>query len=50
VIMPNTKIIEGLLEPAAKKLKTDQIVQLERFGFARVDKTNQKTIFYYTHK
>jgi len=50
VIMPNTKIIEGLLEPAAKKLKTDQILQLERFGFARVDKTNQKTIFYYTHK
>ncbi|MGB9844973.1 glutamate--tRNA ligase [Methanothermobacter tenebrarum] len=50
VIMPNTKIVEGLLEPAAKSLKIDQIVQLERFGFARVDKTNKKTTFYYTHK
>jgi len=50
VIMPSTKIIEGLVEPDAKKLKTDQLVQLERFGFARVDKTNKKIIFYYTHK
>ncbi|MEM4525628.1 MAG: glutamate--tRNA ligase [Methanothermobacter sp.] len=50
VIMPNAKTVKGLLEPAAKNLKTDQIVQLERFGFARVDKTNKKTTFYYAHK
>jgi len=50
VIMPNAETIEGLLEPDAKKLKKDEIIQLERFGFARVDKTGKKITLYYTHK
>ena len=34
----------------ASNLEVDDMVQLERFGFARVDKINDNEItFYYTH-
>ncbi len=50
VMMPNATVIKGVIEPDAKNLKVDDIVQLERFGFARVDSvTNDKIGFYYTH-
>ncbi len=50
VVMPDATILKGFLEPDASNLKVDEIVQLERFGFARVDKVDEKIRFYYTHK
>ncbi|MFZ3077088.1 MAG: glutamate--tRNA ligase [Candidatus Aenigmatarchaeota archaeon] len=47
LVMPDGKIISGLAEPAAAKIKPNQIVQFERVGFARCDK---KGLFYFAHK
>ncbi|MBU3957536.1 MAG: hypothetical protein KKB25_00495, partial [Nanoarchaeota archaeon] len=47
LVMPDGKIISGLAEPAAAKIKPDRIVQFERIGFARCDK---KGLFYFAHK
>jgi len=50
VVMPDNSKIEGFIEPDSNKLKVDDLVQLERFGFARVDEiTDEKITFYYTH-
>jgi glutamyl-tRNA synthetase len=41
---------KGLCEPACEKLKVGDIVQFERYGFARLDsKTKDKLTFYYGH-
>jgi glutamyl-tRNA synthetase len=45
VRMPSGKDIEGLVEPT--KIELDEVVQFERFGFARKDSEN---IFYFTHR
>lgn len=51
VIMPDASSVYGYCEPDCKNLKTGDVVQLERFGFARVDEiTNNKIKFYYAHK
>ncbi|MGB9937876.1 MAG: glutamate--tRNA ligase [Methanobacterium sp.] len=51
VVMPDASIVEGLAEPACRNLKVGDIVQLERFGFARLDKIeDEKLIFYFAHK
>ena len=51
VLMPDNTLIEGLGEPSMQSIKEDQLVQLERFGFARCDKKEKaKIIFWYTHK
>ena len=50
VVMPDASVVSGFIEPAASKLKVDDIVQLERFGFARVDEVGDKIRFYFTHK
>jgi glutamyl-tRNA synthetase len=50
VVMPDAKIAEGIAETACKNLKTGDIVQFERFGFARIDKVNVKLTAYYAHK
>lgn len=47
LVMPDGKIIPGLAEPAAEKIKPGQIVQFERVGFARCFK---KGLFYFAHK
>lgn len=50
IIMPDNTKVDGYIENDAKDLKVDDIVQLERFGFARVDNLDDDTItFYYTH-
>ncbi len=38
IIMPHGELSRGLAEQEAGKLKVDDIVQFERFGFIRVDK------------
>ncbi len=47
IVMPDGEIVSGLMEPAAEKIKPDQIVQFERVGFARCDR---KGLFYFAHK
>ena len=50
VVMPDNTRVNGYIESDALKLKVDDMVQLERFGFARVDNINDDEItFYYTH-
>ncbi len=51
VVMPDASVVEGFCEPDCRKLSVDDEVQLERFGFARVDEiTSEKIKFYFTHK
>lgn len=50
VVMPDNEKIEGFIESDSKDLQVDNLVQLERFGFARVDNITKDGItFYYTH-
>ena len=46
VVMPDGEVKKGICE---KELKNGEIVQFERFGFVRVDKT-EKFICYYAHR
>lgn len=51
VVMPDTSSVYGYCEPDCKNLKVGDVVQLERFGFARVDEiSDEKIKFYYAHK
>ena len=50
VVMPDASVNEGVAENACKKLKPNEIIQFERFGFVRVDKNDVKLIVYYAHK
>ena len=50
VVMSDNSKVEGFIEPASKDVQVDDMVQLERFGFARVDNiTKDGIIFYYAH-
>lgn len=48
VLMPDNTSIEGLGEVRLKDLNTDTVIQLERFGFCRVDSTDP-LILWYSH-
>lgn len=51
VVMPDATVKNGYVEPSASNLKVDDVVQLERFGFARVDKVTEEGVrFYFAHK
>jgi glutamyl-tRNA synthetase len=50
VVMPDATIAEGIAESACKQLKPNNVIQFERFGFARIDKVNAKLTAYYAHK
>ena len=51
IVMPDATVVNGFIEPSASNLKVGDVVQLERFGFARVDKvTDAKLRFYFAHK
>ena len=50
VVMPDASTVKGLAEPSCRNLKVDDIVQLERFGFARLDEIDDKLRFYFAHK
>ena len=51
VLMEDNKVIKGLGEEGMKSVKEGQVVQLERYGFARCDKKEKnKLIFWFTHK
>lgn len=51
LVMPDATTLNGFIEPSAIKIRVDDIVQLERVGFARLDSVRcEKLTFYYTHK
>ncbi|MEM5794399.1 MAG: glutamate--tRNA ligase [Candidatus Aenigmatarchaeota archaeon] len=51
LVMPDGKIKKGIAEPEIKKVKNDEIVQLQRIGFARVDEVSEdKIVLFFAHK
>jgi len=50
IIMPDGSIVSGFAEANVEKLKVDDIIQFERFGFCRLDKKEKdKITFCYAH-
>ncbi len=50
ILMPDGTVKTGFIEDNAKHAKVDEAVQLERFGFVRLDrKEKDKLYFWYTH-
>jgi glutamyl-tRNA synthetase len=50
VVMPDATAVEGIAEGTCKRLKTNSIIQFERFGFVRIDHMGDKLTAYYAHK
>jgi glutamyl-tRNA synthetase len=50
VVMPDATVIEGVAESACRKVKPDDIVQFERFGFVRIDQIDPKLTAYFAQK
>ncbi|MBI1969792.1 glutamate--tRNA ligase [Candidatus Woesearchaeota archaeon] len=51
VLMPDNTIVQGWGEEGLGNLEEGAIVQLERFGFCRLDaKEDDKLVFWYAHK
>lgn len=50
IVMPDGSIREVIAEPAIKFLKENQLIQLVRTGFCRVDRVGRETILYFAHK
>jgi glutamyl-tRNA synthetase len=50
IVMPDGSTKKGIGEVNMKKLKVDQMIQLVRVGFCRVDKVNKDIVLYYAHK
>lgn len=51
ILMQNGQWTEGIAEQAIKTLKNSEIVQFERFGFARFDKKNKERYeFWFAHR
>ncbi len=51
VLMPDNRKVKGLGEEGMKELKVGDVVQLERFGFCRLDSIDKEQYnFWYAHK
>lgn len=50
VVMPDASVAEGIAEDSCRKLHPDDIIQFERFGFARVDHFNKKLNTCFAHR
>ena len=50
VIQQDASVVEGFAESACKKLKPDDIIQFERFGFVRVNEVGEKLVVYFAQK
>jgi glutamyl-tRNA synthetase len=50
IVMPDGSVKEGIAENNVKKLKVNQLIQLVRIGFCRVDKIDKDIVLYYSHK
>ena len=50
VLMPDGTVCEGIIEPAVTRERIGAIVQLERFGFCRVERTGvDRVVLVYAH-
>jgi glutamyl-tRNA synthetase len=51
VVMDDASVVKGFGEKTLENLKEGEVVQLERFGFCRLDKKGkEKLVFWFTHK
>jgi glutamyl-tRNA synthetase len=50
VVMPDATVARGVAEEACRQLKPNDIVQFERFGFARIDSVDWKMAAYFAHR
>jgi hypothetical protein len=51
VVMPTAEKIDGLGEPALTTCHLDEVIQLVRFGFGRIDTTAQNSVtIYFAHQ
>jgi glutamyl-tRNA synthetase len=50
VVMSDASVNVGVAESGCKRLKPDDVVQFERFGFVRIDEAAPKLTAYYAHK
>ena len=50
VVMSDASVAVGTAEDSCKKLRPDEVIQFERFGFVRVDNLNGKLTTYFTHR
>jgi glutamyl-tRNA synthetase len=50
VVMPDASVAEGVAESACRKLKPNDIIQFERFGFVRIDEINDGLTAYFAQK
>jgi len=50
VVMPDASVVEGVAEDECRNVQPGEIVQFQRFGFARVDRTDEKVTAYFTHQ
>jgi glutamyl-tRNA synthetase len=50
VVQQDATVIEGFAEADCKKLKPDDIIQFERFGFVRVNEVGEKIVVYFAQK
>ncbi|MEA2038023.1 MAG: glutamate--tRNA ligase [Nanoarchaeota archaeon] len=51
VLMEDNKLVKGVGEAGMKDIKVDDVVQLERYSFVRLDKKEKnKLSFWYAHK
>jgi glutamyl-tRNA synthetase len=50
IIMPDVSTVDGIAEAYCRRLKPDNIIQFERFGFVRIDKVKTKLTAYYAQK
>jgi glutamyl-tRNA synthetase len=50
VVMPDASTARGIAEDLCRQLKSNDIIQFERFGFVRVDSINWKLSTYFAHR
>jgi glutamyl-tRNA synthetase len=50
IVMVDGKVISGVAERNILNASAGDVVQLERFGFVRIDNVNEKVRAYYAHK
>lgn len=50
VVMPDATVVRGIAEDTCRKLKANDVVQFERFGFVKVEDVKWKLKVYYAHR